>query len=132
MRVDAEESGEEILAQPDDPRLTSVGRTLRSLRLDEIPQLINVLRGTMSMVGPRPERPVFIEQFRREIPGYMLRHKVKAGMAGWAQIHGWRGDTSVRERIEHDIYYIQNWSLWLDFRILAMTLLKGWFNRNAY
>jgi Undecaprenyl-phosphate glucose phosphotransferase len=132
MMVDAEVETGPVWAQKRDPRRTRLGGFLRRSSLDELPQLWNVLRGEMSLVGPRPERPVFIQQFRREIPGYMLRHKVKAGLTGWAQVRGWRGDTSLRERVEHDIYYIQNWSLRLDIRILFMTLWKGWFNRNAY
>jgi len=132
MRPDAEKETGPVWTSPDDPRRTRVGALLRRTSIDELPQLWNVLRGDMSLVGPRPERPVFIERFRREIPGYMLRHKVKAGLTGWAQVHGWRGDTSLHERVEHDIYYIQNWSLALDVRILLMTLWKGWFHRNAY
>jgi exopolysaccharide biosynthesis polyprenyl glycosylphosphotransferase len=116
----------------DDPRRTRVGRWLRSRSLDELPQLINVLRGDMSLVGPRPEQPSYIEEFRREIPGYMLRHKVRAGMTGWAQVHGWRGDTSIHERVEHDLYYIQKWTFWLDLRILFMTLIRGGRNGTAY
>ena len=132
MRPDAEKETGPVWTSEDDPRRTPIGRFLRSTSIDELPQLWNVLRGDMSLVGPRPERPVFIERFRREIPGYMLRHKVRAGVTGWAQVHGWRGDTSLHERIEHDIYYIQNWSLGLDVRILLMTLWKGWVHRNAY
>jgi exopolysaccharide biosynthesis polyprenyl glycosylphosphotransferase len=130
MTADAERETGPVWTMEDDPRRTRLGAWLRRHSLDELPQLWNVLRGDMSLVGPRPERPVFIEQFRREIPGYMLRHKVKAGLTGWAQIHGWRGNTSLHERVEHDIYYIQNWSLGQDIRILLVTLWRGF--RNAY
>jgi Undecaprenyl-phosphate glucose phosphotransferase len=132
MRRDAESESGPVWTRPDDPRRTRVGAFLRRTGLDELPQLWNVLRGDMSLVGPRPERPVFIEEFRREIPGYMLRHKVKAGLTGWAQIHGWRGNTSLHERLEHDIHYIQNWSLGFDLRILLLTLWRGWRSRNGY
>jgi len=131
MLPDAEQAGTPVWARKNDPRRTRFGRLIRPLSLDELPQLWNVLRGEMSLVGPRPERPIFIEEFRREIPGYMLRHKVKAGMSGWAQVHGWRGDTSVYERIEHDIYYIQHWSLKLDVQILAMTIWSVFVRRDA-
>ncbi len=132
MSSDAEERTGPVWTTQDDPRRTRIGSRLRRTSLDELPQLWNVLRGDMSLVGPRPERPVFIEQFRREIPGYMLRHKVRAGLTGWAQVHGWRGNTSLHERVEHDIFYIQNWTLGLDIRILLMTLWRGWLHRNAY
>jgi Undecaprenyl-phosphate glucose phosphotransferase len=117
---------------PGDNRVTPLGRILRSTSLDELPQLLNVLKGDMSIVGPRPERPVFIQEFRRRIPRYMLRHKVPAGITGWAQVHGWRGDTSIDKRIEYDLYYIENWSLVLDLKILWLTLFRGFRNRNAY
>ncbi len=132
MRAGAEADSGPVWTTPDDSRTTRFGGFLRRTSLDELPQLWNVLRGDMSLVGPRPERPFFIAQFRSEIPGYMLRLKVKAGLTGWAQVHGWRGNTSIQERLEHDIHYIQNWSLGLDIRILLMTLWKGLVNRNAY
>ena len=131
MRFEAEKNGA-VWPSKQDSRRTRVGAILRRLSLDELPQLWNVFRGEMSLVGPRPERPVFIEEFRREIPGYMLRHKVKSGMTGWAQVHGWRGDSSLHRRIEHDIYYIQNWSAGLDVRILLMTVSSVFRARNAY
>ncbi|MDX1547195.1 MAG: undecaprenyl-phosphate glucose phosphotransferase [Rhodothermales bacterium] len=132
MPVDAEAGTGAVWARPGEDRATPVGRFLRRTSLDELPQFINVLRGDMSVVGPRPERPVFIEQFRDQIPRYMLRHKVKAGITGWAQVHGWRGNTSLEKRIQYDLYYIQNWSLRLDFKIMLMTLWKGFVHENAY
>lgn len=109
----------------DDPRVTPIGRFIRKMSIDELPQLFNVLKGEMSLVGPRPERPQFVEKFKNEIPRYMVKHQVRPGMTGWAQIHGYRGDTSIEKRIEYDLYYIENWSLGLDFKILCMTLFKG-------
>lgn len=132
MRVDAEATTGAVWARESDDRRTLLGTLLRKSSLDELPQLWNVLRGEMSLVGPRPERPVFVHQFRREIPHYMLRHKVKAGITGWAQVNGWRGNTSLRRRIECDLYYIQNWSYALDLKILTLTLWKGFVNKNAY
>jgi exopolysaccharide biosynthesis polyprenyl glycosylphosphotransferase len=132
MAADAESSTGAVWTTENDPRRTSLGSFLRSTSIDELPQLINVFQGSMSLVGPRPERPVFVEKFKQEIPGYMLRHKVRAGMTGWAQINGWRGNTSLEKRIEYDLYYIRNWSLWLDFRILALTVIRGFMNKNAY
>ncbi len=132
MRIDAETSTGAVWASPGDGRRTPVGAFLRASSIDELPQLWNVLRGEMSLVGPRPERPVFVDRFRSEIPHYMLRHKVKAGITGWAQVNGWRGDTSLEARIECDLYYIRNWSYGLDLKILLMTLWKGFVNKNAY
>lgn len=132
MQVDAEEKTGAVWAVPQDPRTTTVGKWLRRTSLDELPQFWNVLVGNMSLVGPRPERPVFVEQFRREIPKYMLRHKMKSGITGWAQINGWRGNTSIDERIKHDLYYIGHWSHLFDIKILFMTLVKGFINRHAY
>jgi Undecaprenyl-phosphate glucose phosphotransferase len=131
MRENAEEAGPRF-ATASDPRTTPVGPFLRRTSLDELPQLWNVLAGDMSLVGPRPERPVFIDQFRRRIPRYQLRHMVKSGMTGWAQIHGLRGDTSIQKRVEYDLYYIEHWSLLLDLRILARTVAFGFLSRNAY
>jgi Undecaprenyl-phosphate glucose phosphotransferase len=125
MPVDAEEVTGPIWARDDDPRATPIGRWLRRYDIDELPQFWNVLRGDMSIVGPRPERPFFVEQFKHRIPQYMLRHKVKAGITGWAQVNGWRGNTSLEKRIEFDLYYIENWSLRLDFKIMWLTVLRG-------
>ncbi len=132
MRAGAEDDTGAIWARRGDPRRTVLGRVLRAASLDELPQLINVLMGDMSLVGPRPERAVFIREFRREIPRYMLRHKMKAGITGWAQVNGWRGHTDLTKRIEHDLYYIEHWSLALDMKILFLTLWKGFVNKNAY
>ena len=132
MPVDAEQESGAVWAKPGEKRATRVGAFLRKTSLDELPQFFNVLKGDMSVVGPRPERPVFIDQFRDQIPKYMLRHKMKAGITGWAQVNGWRGNTSIEKRIEFDLYYIQNWSLRLDLKIMLMTLWKGFVNENAY
>lgn len=132
MRTDAENRTGPVWAVPDDRRCTRLGRLMRRWSLDELPQLFNVLAGDMSLVGPRPERGVFVEQFRRQIPGYAQRHQVKSGMTGWAQVNGWRGNTSLRHRLQCDLYYISNWSLWLDLKILLMTLWRGLRHRNAY
>jgi Undecaprenyl-phosphate glucose phosphotransferase len=132
MRVDAEKKTGPIWAEKNDPRMTKVGAFLRRTSLDELPQLFNVLRGEMSLVGPRPERPNFVQEFRNRIPLYMLRHKIKAGMTGWAQVNGWRGNTSIERRIEHDLYYVQNWSILFDLRILLMTFRRGFFSKLAY
>jgi Undecaprenyl-phosphate glucose phosphotransferase len=127
MPVDAEADTGPIWAAEDDPRATRVGKWLRRHDLDEWPQFWNVLKGEMSIVGPRPERPFFVEQFKHRIPQYMLRHKVKAGITGWAQVNGWRGNTSLEKRIEYDLYYIENWSVTLDLKIMWLTLVRGVF-----
>jgi Undecaprenyl-phosphate glucose phosphotransferase len=132
MHEDAEAETGPVWARENDPRVTRLGRFLRKSNLDELPQLWNVLRGDMSIVGPRPERPHFVEQFKHRIPSYMLRHKVKAGLTGWAQVHGWRGNTSIEKRIEYDLYYIENWSVSLDIKIMWLTLLRGFFHKHAY
>lgn len=115
-----------------DPRVTPFGKLIRRTSIDELPQLFNILKGDMSLVGPRPERPFFVEKFREEIPRYMVKHQVRPGLTGWAQINGYRGDTSIRKRIEHDLYYIENWTLGLDFKIIFLTFFKGFINKNAY
>ena len=131
MHQDAEDDTGPVWAGDDDPRATTVGRWLRKLDLDELPQFWNVLKGDMSIVGPRPERPFFVEQFKHRIPQYMLRHKVKAGITGWAQVNGWRGNTSLEKRIEYDLYYIENWSVTLDLKIMWLTLVRGLFQRGV-
>jgi Undecaprenyl-phosphate glucose phosphotransferase len=132
MVHNAEENTGPIWASAEDPRRTSVGIWLRRFNLDEFPQLLNVVLGDMSLVGPRPERPPFVQQFREHIPQYMLRHRVKSGITGWAQVNGWRGNTSIEKRIEYDLYYIENWSLLLDVKILILTLFRGFGQKHAY
>ena len=132
MDADAEVRSGPVWARPSDQRRTGLGAFLRRLSLDELPQFWNVLRGDMSVVGPRPERPVFVERFRQTVPGYMLRHKVKSGITGWAQVNGLRGNTSLEKRIQYDIEYIERWSVWLDFKIIAMTVVRVVVDRNAY
>ena len=130
MRTD--DSNHEGWTVKDDPRVTAIGKFIRKTSIDELPQLWNVVTGDMSLVGPRPERPKFVHEFKKDIPAYMLRHKMKAGITGWAQVNGWRGDTSIPKRIECDLWYIKNWSLWLDVSIIFLTFWKGFINKNAY
>jgi len=132
MRADAEQNSGAVWAVKNDNRTTALGQFMRKTSLDEFPQLFNVLSGSMSLVGPRPERPVFIEEFKSQIPNYMLRHKMKAGMTGWAQINGWRGNTSLEKRIECDIYYLTHWSILFDIKIGFLTFFKGFVHPNAY
>jgi exopolysaccharide biosynthesis polyprenyl glycosylphosphotransferase len=131
MRPDAEAETGPVWATEGDPRRTRIGAIIRRFSIDELPQLINVFLGNMSLVGPRPERPIFVEQFKRSIPRYMDRHKEKAGMTGWAQVNGLRGDTSIIERTKYDLWYIENWSLLLDFKILARTFMSVFIDRHA-
>lgn len=132
MEVQSESKEKKAWTTMNDPRVTPIGKFIRKTSIDELPQLFNVLRGNMSLIGPRPERPFFVEKFKEEIPRYMIKHQVRPGMTGWAQINGYRGDTSISKRIEHDLYYIENWSLGLDIKILFLTVFKGFINRNAY
>jgi Undecaprenyl-phosphate glucose phosphotransferase len=132
MLNDAERETGPVWTQRNDPRVTAFGKFLRKSNLDELPQLWNVLRGDMSIVGPRPERPHFVAQFKHRIPQYMLRHKVRAGLTGWAQVNGWRGNTAIDKRIEYDLYYIENWSVRLDLKIMWLTIVKGFFHKHAY
>ena len=132
MAVQSEKQEKKGWTTKNDPRVTNVGRVIRKTSIDELPQLFNVLKGDMSLVGPRPERPQYVEKFREEIPRYMVKHQVRPGMTGWAQVNGYRGNTSIRKRIEHDIYYIENWTVGFDMKILVMTAFKGFINKNAY
>jgi putative colanic acid biosynthesis UDP-glucose lipid carrier transferase len=132
MPVDAEAKTGPVWAKPGERRTTALGAFLRKTSLDELPQLLNVLKGDMSLVGPRPERPDFVEVFKEQVPNYMKKHMVKAGITGWAQVNGWRGDTDLNRRIEHDLYYIQHWSVWFDLEIALRTLLFGFVSKNAY
>ncbi len=132
MGTQAEEKTGPMWATENDHRRTLIGTFLRKTSLDELPQFFNVLKGDMSIVGPRPERPHFIQQFRSKIPKYMLRHKMKAGITGWAQVNGWRGNTSLEKRIEYDLYYIENWKLMFDFEIMWLTFWRGFISKNAY
>ncbi|SHK15792.1 undecaprenyl-phosphate glucose phosphotransferase [Hespellia stercorisuis] len=130
VQKESEERGE--WTTKNDPRVTKVGKIIRKTSIDEMPQLFNVLKGDMSLVGPRPERPQFVEKFKEEIPRYMVKHQVRPGLTGWAQVNGYRGDTSIRKRIDYDLYYIENWTLGFDFKILFLTFFKGFVNKNAY
>jgi lipopolysaccharide/colanic/teichoic acid biosynthesis glycosyltransferase len=115
-----------------DPRVTKFGKFMRRTSIDELPQLFNIFVGKMSLIGPRPERPQFVEKFKEEIPRYMIKHQVRPGLTGWAQVNGYRGNTSIKKRIEHDLYYIENWTYGFDIRILFLTVFKGFINKNAY
>ncbi|HHX13111.1 MAG TPA: undecaprenyl-phosphate glucose phosphotransferase [Clostridiales bacterium] len=132
MEIQDESKEKKAWTTISDPRVTAIGKFIRRTSIDELPQLFNVLKGDMSLVGPRPERPFFVEKFKEEIPRYMIKHQVSPGLTGWAQINGFRGDTSIRKRIDHDLYYIENWTLGLDFKILFLTFFKGFINKNAY
>ena len=132
MEVQPPEEEKKAWTVKNDPRVTNFGKFMRKTSIDELPQLFNVLKGEMSLVGPRPERPFFVEKFREEIPRYMIKHQVRPGLTGWAQVNGYRGNTSIRKRIEYDLYYIENWTIGLDVKILILTFFKGFVNKNAY
>ena len=132
MGVQAPKDEQKAWTVKNDPRVTPFGKFIRRTSIDELPQLFNILKGDMSLVGPRPERPLFVEKFREEIPRYMVKHQVRPGLTGWAQVNGYRGDTSISKRIEYDLYYIENWTLGLDFKIIILTFFKGFINKNAY
>ena len=132
MEVQPEAEEKKAWTVKNDPRVTPIGKFMRHTSIDELPQLFNILKGNMSLVGPRPERPFFVEKFREEIPRYMVKHQVRPGLTGWAQVNGYRGDTSIRKRIECDLYYIENWSIGLDIKIIFLTFFKGFINKNAY
>ena len=132
MEVQPESEEKKAWTTKNDPRVTGIGKLMRRTSIDELPQLFNILKGDMSLVGPRPERPFFVEKFREEIPRYMFKHQVRPGLTGWAQVNGYRGDTSIRKRIEYDLYYIENWTIGLDIKIMFLTIFKGFVNKNAY
>ena len=132
MEVQSEETEKAAWTTKGDARVTKVGKFIRKTSIDELPQLFNVLKGEMSLVGPRPERPFFVQKFKEEIPRYMIKHQVRPGMTGWAQVNGYRGDTSIPKRIDYDLYYVENWKMLLDIKILFMTFYVGFVNKNAY
>jgi exopolysaccharide biosynthesis polyprenyl glycosylphosphotransferase len=132
MRIDMPEQNGPHWTEEDDPRITKLGKFIRKTSLDELPQFFNVIGGSMSLIGPRPERPELVEQFKQTIPGYDLRHRVKAGISGWAQVNGLRGNTSIEKRVAFDLYYIRHWSVFFDFKVVILTFLKGFINKNAY
>lgn len=132
MEIQPEAEEKKAWTIKNDPRVTGIGKFMRRTSLDELPQLVNILRGDMSLVGPRPERPFFVEKFREEIPRYMVKHQVRPGLTGWAQVNGYRGNTSIKKRIDCDLYYIENWSVGLDIKIMLLTVFKGFINKNAY
>ena len=132
MEIQSDKDEKKAWTTHHDPRVTGIGKFIRKTSIDELPQLFNVLKGEMSLVGPRPERPFFVDKFKEEIPRYMIKHQVAPGLTGWAQINGYRGDTSIRKRIDHDLFYIENWTLALDFKIIFLTFFRGFINKNAY